>query len=257
MDIQEIRESLENSKRLLQKIQADLLWRQPERVTEFPKTNLSDYSLTSSVPAYTTIISACEAYLDNHGDNYLGMGYLNKNQADTFCKIILEIVDWNINSSVTILDFGCGTSHLYEYIIENNLAENIHYSGLDILEKSINISKLKFPHNQYYCLDILDQEANLPEFDYITMNGVFTAKFSLSFEEMKSYFEILVPQVFNFCKKGISFNVFCPHTQECYSDLLFYLPFDELGSFLAKKVSKNFTIRNDYNLEDYTVYVYK
>jgi hypothetical protein len=32
---------------------------------------------------------------------------------------------------------------------------------------------------------------------------------------------------------------------------------DELGWFLKNNLSRNFTIRNDYKLYEYTVYVYK
>ena len=38
---------------------------------------------------------------------------------------------------------------------------------------------------------------------------------------------------------------------------LFHLSFDELGSFLKEEISRNFTIRNDYGLYEYTVYIYK
>lgn len=38
---------------------------------------------------------------------------------------------------------------------------------------------------------------------------------------------------------------------------LFHLSLDELSNFLTKEVSRNFIIRNDYGLYEYTTYLYK
>jgi hypothetical protein len=38
---------------------------------------------------------------------------------------------------------------------------------------------------------------------------------------------------------------------------LFHLPFDLLASFLKREVSRNFIVRNDYGLFEYTVYLFK
>jgi len=38
---------------------------------------------------------------------------------------------------------------------------------------------------------------------------------------------------------------------------LFHLPFDVLARFLTRMVTRNFVIRNDYGLYEYTTYVYR
>ena len=45
---------------------------------------------------------------------------------------------------ITLLDFGCGASHLYEYILAYGI-DHVSYSGLDLSEKVIELSKSKFP----------------------------------------------------------------------------------------------------------------
>ena len=37
----------------------------------------------------------------------------------------------------------------------------------------------------------------------------------------------------------------------------FHLPFDELAPFLTRELSRNFVLRNDYGLFEYTAYVYR
>ena len=40
-------------------------------------------------------------------------------------------------------------------------------------------------------------------------------------------------------------------------DDLFHVPLDLLANFFSKNVSRNFIIRNDYDLYEYTVYLYR
>ena len=159
------------------------------------------------------------------------------------------------NGVAHVLDFGCGASHFYQYILARGI-KDIDYSGLDLSEKFVALSKSKFPSNSYYCLDILEDSADLPVFDYIVLNGVFTEKRSLAFDEMFSYFKQLVKKVFERAQIGIAFNVMSKHVKWERDDL-FHLSFDLLAEFLSKEVSRNFVFRNDYKLFEYTTYVYR
>jgi SAM-dependent methyltransferase len=156
---------------------------------------------------------------------------------------------------VSLLDFGCGASHLNEYILKQGL-ENIEYAGLDLSEKFVRLSQSKFPANQFFCLDVLDEKASLPNFDYIVLNGVFTEKRELSFDEMFSYFKQLVTRVFEHAAIAIAFNVMTKHV-DWERDDLFHLPFDTLAEFVKKELTRNFVFRNDYGLYEYTTYVYR
>jgi cyclopropane fatty-acyl-phospholipid synthase-like methyltransferase len=168
---------------------------------------------------------------------------------------MLEVIEGLPTEKVSLLDFGCGASHLYEYILRQRF-DHIAYSGLDLSPAFINLSQRKFPRIQYYSLDILDDSAALPNFDYIVMNGVFTEKRELTFDEMLAYFKDVVLRVFNKARVAIAFNVMSPHVDWERQDL-FHLPLDSLAAFLVKQVSRDFVIRNDYGLYEYTTYVYR
>ena len=132
----------------------------------------------------------------------------------------------------------------------------IIYSGLDLSEKFIEVSKAKFSQNNYYCLDILDQSSQLPCFDYVVLNGVFTEKRELSFDEMFAYFKQLLKAIFNKTGIGLAFNVMSKQVDWEREDL-FHLSLEILADFLTRELSRNFIIRNDYGLYEYTTYVYK
>jgi SAM-dependent methyltransferase len=169
---------------------------------------------------------------------------------------MLEVVKPELRDGpVRLLDFGCGAAHLYEYIRANGI-DNFEYSGLDLSHKFIELCRSKFPANNFYCLDLLAEHNALPSFDYIVMNGVFTEKRSLTFDEMFNYFKQLVSKVFAQAEKGIAFNVMSKHVDWEREDL-FHLPFDTLAAFLKQELSRNFVIRNDYGLYEYTTYVYR
>jgi SAM-dependent methyltransferase len=205
---------------------------------------------------YLSIVSTCEAFLDKYGDNYLGVGWTKREDyADLRYKVMLELIKQDTADKVTLLDFGCGASHLYEYILRKKLG-NIEYSGLDLSEKFIDLSKSKFPTLPYYLLDVLEDRMTLPDFDYVVFNGVFTMKCDLSFDEMFEYLQAVVSRMFDKTRIGLAFNVMSKQVDWEREDL-FHLPFDVLASFLTSSISRNFVIRHDYGLYEYTVYVYR
>lgn len=206
--------------------------------------------------SYLNIVKHYEDCFLKHGDNHKGMDWPNEADALTRYQVMLEILNTDKNFRETsILDFGCGTAHLNEYIQVNNI-EKIHYSGLDLSAKFTDAAKSKYPGNKFYTGDILTSEINLPNFDFIIMNGVFTEKRELSNNEMWEYFTTLLTKVFGFADRGIAFNVMSKNVDWEREDL-FHVSLDQLSSFLCKDLSRNFIIRNDYGLYEYTVYLYK
>jgi hypothetical protein len=145
-------------------------------------------------------------------------------------------------------------SHLYQYVLANGL-EGIEYSGADLSEKFLERSRAKYPDRPYYLLDVLESPDELPSFDYVVANGVFTQKLDNTQDEMWDYFTELVEVVFAKAEIGLAFNVMSKQV-DWERDDLFHVPFDVLATFLATEVSRHFVIRHDYGLHEYTVYVY-
>jgi SAM-dependent methyltransferase len=204
---------------------------------------------------YTPIVQHYESCLAKHGDSHRGVDWPNKQDADKRYQVMLDIVSNDHTDPPTLLDFGCGAAHLYAYLLENN-PELARYSGLDISSRFIDLSRQKYPELTFYCLDMLEGEKELPDFDYIVMNGVFTEKCNLSFDEMFDYFRQLLRLVFKHARIGIAFNVMSKQV-EWERDDLFHLPFETLAGFLTDELSRHFVIRQDYGLYEYTTYLYR
>jgi SAM-dependent methyltransferase len=205
---------------------------------------------------YSEIVKHYETCLEKHGDNHLGVDWPNINDLETRFRIMLDVIYNNgDNSNVSLLDFGCGTALLLDYL-KTNASHKIIYSGLDISEKFVFVCKKKYPDISFFCGDLLDANFKIPDFDYIVLNGVFTEKRELTFDEMWEYFTSLLTIVFSKCKKGIAFNVMSKHVDWERSDL-FHVSLDKLGDFIYKNLSKDFVFRYDYGLFEYTTYIYK
>lgn len=212
-------------------------------------------SRSAPVKRYIEIVEHYESCLAKHGDTHLGVDWPKAQDAETRHRVMLELIRRPHLPLVKLLDFGCGASHLHEHIIAKGVT-GIEYTGLDLSPKFVELSRKKFPKNHYICADILEQPDAVPASDYIVMNGVFTEKRGLTFDEMLAYFERTLAAVFAKAQCGIAFNVMSKHVDWEREDL-FHLPFDTLARFLGKALTRNFVIRNDYGLYEYTTYVYR
>jgi SAM-dependent methyltransferase len=201
------------------------------------------------------IVAHLESCFAKHGDSPQGVDWPNPKDALTRHQVMLDLIREPKGERVFLLDFGCGLSHLYEYMLAHGY-QAIDYTGQDVSEKFVAASRRKFPAITYYCMDVLEDDSALPVFDYIVMNGVFTEKVTLSHEEMFSYFKALVRRVFEHARIGIAFNVMSKQVDWERADL-FHLPLDDLAWFLTRELSRNFVIRNDYGLFEYTTYLYR
>lgn len=206
---------------------------------------------------YRRLVEAAEGWYAEHGDNYRGAGWTKSQaHADTRFRVMLDVVEEGPTEPVDLLDLGCGTSQLYEHMLANGLERRIRYSGLDLSPTLLARSRAKFPENSYYDVDLLEGPGDLPEFDYVVVNGIFTFKDGLSHDQMLELWRALTERAFAHARRGIAFNAMSKQV-EWERDDLFHLPFDVMASFLAERLSRRFVIRHDYGLYEYTTYVYR
>jgi SAM-dependent methyltransferase len=203
---------------------------------------------------YFKIVEHYEKCLEKHGDTHLGVDWPVKRDVDTRFRIMLGILN-DSKEPVSLLDFGCGAAHLLEFIKEYKLS-NITYTGLDISPKYISLCRKKFPGVSFLCADILQESDGISNFDFIILNGVFTEKRDLGFNEMFNYFKDVIIALYQKANIGISFNVMSKQV-DWERDDLFHLPLDLLAEFLTKQLSRHYVIRNDYGLYEYTVYLFR
>ena len=209
---------------------------------------------TTPQPSYHQITNCTESYFDRLGDTALGMGWPNAADAVKRYDVMLDSIRAGGEKS-RLLDFGCGTGHLYEHLVGLGRTD-IDYCGIDLSERFINTCQSKHPAIDFRLADVLSDPDQLPEFDYAVVNGVFTSKCRMTYEEMFQFVQRILTLLYNKCRCGIAFNAMSKQV-DWERDDLFHLPLDAMADFVCRKLSRNFVIRNDYGLYEYTTYVYR
>lgn len=205
---------------------------------------------------YLKIAEHYDNCFKKYGESNLGVDWPNYEDTLIRHRVMFDLIrpiEQSHISNSTLLDFGCGLGHFYEWI--KTLTYQPKYSGLDINKGFYDTCKSKYPDLLFYNMDIFE-ENDLPNFDYIVINGVFTEKQGLTHNEMMEFFTSTLIKLWDKCDNGIAFNLMSKHVDWEREDL-FHVSLDELGWFLKKNLSRNFIIRNDYKLYEYTTYVYK
>jgi SAM-dependent methyltransferase len=200
---------------------------------------------------YLKIAKHYDDCFQKHGDNNLGVDWPKHEDTITRHQVMFDLIK---DKNSTLLDFGCGLGHFFKWIQETQDPYPI-YSGLDINESFYKTCKEKYHFLDFYHTDILIND-NIPNFDYIVCNGTFTEKRELSQDEMMEFFTSVLKKLWVKTNKGISFNLMSKLV-DWERDDLFHVSMDELGWFLKNNLNRDFVIRNDYKLYEYTVYVYK
>ncbi|HYN06465.1 MAG TPA: methyltransferase [Vicinamibacterales bacterium] len=203
---------------------------------------------------YLSIVRYCEALLEQHGDSHLGVGWRTQEIANTGFRVMLDLIR-TPDAKVSLLDFGCGLSHLYEYIRARGF-DHITYAGLDLSPRFLEVSRRKFPEITYYDFDVLEEPDRLPVFDYIIIHGLFTARIDIPYPDMFDYVSSVLRVLFPKARTGLAFTMMSKYV-DWERDDLFHVPFDELARFLTQHLTRNFVIRHDYGLYEYTTYLYK
>jgi len=200
---------------------------------------------------YQEIKKYYQQKLETHGDTPQGLAWPNQEDMELRYRVMLEGVKGLKNP--LILDWGCGTGRFLEYL--QKVGYSCQYSGIDINPQAIELCKEKFKDQEFNCLDLMASPL-IKQYDYIVCNGVYTVKNTLSQDEMMSFLHKSLVRLFEKCHYGLAFNLMS-HQVDWFRDDLFHVPLDTIMSFAAKNLTRHLTIRNDYGLYEYTVYVFK
>jgi SAM-dependent methyltransferase len=224
-------------------------------------TPVSDSSTlqATSLPDYHEIRTCTESYFSRLGDSALGMGWPNIPDAVRRYEVMLDVIPNRrlLETPVSVLDLGCGCGHLFEHLQQQQQSiSQIDYTGIDLSERFIQRCLEKHPEADFRQMDILQTPELLESFDYIIINGIFTSRCSMSFEQMWSFVQAMLTLCFSRARGGLAFNAMSKQVDWEREDL-FHLPLDTFASFCCRNLSRHFVIRNDYGLYEFAAYVYQ
>ncbi len=172
---------------------------------------------------------------------------------------LLDIKKFSTSEVSSVLDIGCGFGDCCEYLEQTN--PQAIYTGVDINNSLIEIAKKKFPNNNFFCGDILDQKFydlisnnSKKKFDIVISSGVFNYK--LTNENQYDYICRMLEIMFSLSKIGIAAD-FLTDKVDFMHEGAFHTNIECLYTKTRDKITKKSIFRNDYLDYEFILYLLK
>jgi cyclopropane fatty-acyl-phospholipid synthase-like methyltransferase len=193
--------------------------------------------------------------LREHGDSAQGANWPNEEERRRRYDVMLDVIRGQ--TPAVLCDFACGTGELLAHARKRAL--DVHYIGADRSVEALRFARQKFPGAAFIHIDVLtasDEELNRLVSDYIVINGLFTVRAGIGYDDMWRFLTEVVTRLWPRARRGIAFNVMSSHV-DWERDDLFHVPFDRLAGFLHTLAGRNIVFRADYGLYEYTAYAFR
>jgi SAM-dependent methyltransferase len=155
-----------------------------------------------------------------------------------------------------LLDLGCGTGLLLDYLTENNMLAKVEYTGIDIRAEVVDYCRGRWPECRFEVRDVRDRPYPADEFDHCLICGIFTGKYEMSYAAMEAMAHETLSAVWPSVVEGLSFNTMSKHVDWERNDL-FHWPLDDIMAFAKTNLSRHVAFHLDYGLWEVAVSVRK
>ncbi|MDF2988423.1 MAG: Methyltransferase type 11 [Eubacterium sp.] len=153
----------------------------------------------------------------------------------------------------TILDVGCGTGNLLEYI--GTKFTNFRYTGIDVLPHMIERAEQKKLNGNFICMDLFKNNPySNKSFDIIFSSGIFNLNLGNNVDFLLDAVEMFQ----SLAGEAVSFNLLWDKSQDKDNKYFYFSPEDVLDKLNSKYEGIwDITIQKGYLHNDFTVYLKK
>lgn len=152
-------------------------------------------------------------------------------------------------SGCDVLDIGCGFGDLYEFMGERG-AIGVRYTGTDLNPALIAAARRRHPQATFHATTDLRQMHDGSQ-DYVFMSGLFNFRIG----DNSGFMRDVVRESFRIARRGVAFNLMGSYV-DFQEPHLFYHRESDVFAF-AKSLTRFVTLRADYPLYEFTVYMQK
>lgn len=153
-------------------------------------------------------------------------------------KILNEI---GIEANDSILDVGCGYGDFSLLVGEK-------YLGIDVRLQAIQAAREKYKYRKFELGDIFGAKQH----DWIVASGIFC----FEYEQWEEDTLQIIKKMFELCHKGVAVNFLSSLNFEKVEGLKYVSPVHVIQNIILH-ISNNFTIKHNYGIDDFTIYLYK
>jgi len=208
---------------------------------------ISDYGADRKV-----ILGFFDKALAEHKNGYKAVSYGSLESQRSRFEALCRVVDLDGKS---ILDVGCGLGDLLDFICLERIGAISSYMGIDLNQNMIAGASERFslsPLAEFSTCDLVQNPMH-QEFDYVMESGIFNIRTP---NHLEYVYDTLVA-MYKACKCGVAANFLSklsPFTRDANS---YYFSPTALFDFAIRELSPLVTLRHDYRLNDFTIYVYR
>ncbi len=188
-----------------------------------------------------------ENNIEGYPDYYI-LGWESEAAQELRFKQLVGNIDLN---GKTILDVGCGTGNLLEYI--SRQFKNFNYTGIDVLPHMIQRAEEKKLNGGFVCMDLFKGSPyDNKTFDVIFSSGIFNLNLGNNQEFLMDAVDIFQ----NLAREAVSFNLLWDKSAD--KDLkYFYFSPEEVQDTLSSKYRDTWrvSIVKGYLHNDFTVHL--
>ncbi|CAG0969883.1 MAG: class I SAM-dependent methyltransferase [Candidatus Methanoperedens sp.] len=185
--------------------------------------------------------------LDKYGYDIRALASGVKDRQLIRFKIMSEVGELNNHS---ILDLGCGFADFYQYLKNGGI--NVDYTGYDIYPDFIHICRNKFPEARFEIKDIQTDTIH-QKFDYVISTQTFNNR--LLYDNNEYLIKDIIRKAYDLSNIGVAIDMLTSYVDYKEDNLFYYNPEDVFK--FCKSITKRVTLRHDYPLFEFTVYLYK
>lgn len=200
-----------------------------------------------------------DAHLQRHGDTARGAAWPDEAGRSLRFAVMRDLV-WQRGAPGSLCDVGCGTGAFLTHLQAAGAAPT-RYLGLDVSAAAIALARqrhgaaLRAGGVEFAQADLL--RAPPPgRFDHVVANGLFTVRATLSEAEMWAFMTACLRAMWALTGTAMAFNVMSA-VVDWRRDDLFHVEADRLLAFLHGLAGRRVILRADYDLYEYTAYVYR
>ena len=155
----------------------------------------------------------------------------------------------------SVHDVGFGLGHFHEYLKKRFPEKEIDYSGSEVTPQFVEHCRRAYPDSRFYERD-LSRRAFPERYDYLVFGGTFYHLAEADPAEFETFMRNMLRNGFASVSKGIAFNLITSFVETRYPSL-FYPDICKVLQFVAKELSRFFTIEHATPLYEYTVCLYR
>jgi SAM-dependent methyltransferase len=186
--------------------------------------------------------------LAEHGLSHSALNWGSRESQQKRFKVITEA---GITPGSSLLDVGCGTGDLLEYL--RVCRYRCDYRGIDITPEMIVACRKRFPQDTFNQVNLIELDAvqlSPWESDIVVASGIFYARQ----EQPAEFMDEMIARLFSITRKTLIFNSLSDWAENASDNYEFRADPLRVLDF-CRRLSTRTVLRHDYHPADFTIYV--